>query len=389
MTDTELSSFGKLGDTQDGSLADKDLADIKKEFDKAFIECTCVKVQKYDLKIYDDLKYQIVDPKFIRRTGGSKAFWADDEFMKRMLPKVKSALHPDDNKPYYHSAIVVDRIMEREKSDGAVTVTMTSATKEVKLHDSDYYCPPYRVGIRGIFGGVRMLAVQFTKIGGNEVDSKSKEGKERMLISSTMDFNTQDTAMKKYIEFIDAGNIKVTFPAGTEVGDIFANNKNVEASVKIGYAKYKDAQAVGMCIGSELLAYPSIGCFTLSQGIFTTIIHEVMHLMDFAYMDPTDKDGKPRTHGSRHPIPGLPYRTAVPEGFVYEGHGHQGGHCATGLDSDKRKKDDFTSFLGPMNWAPTCLCWGQDVFRFSNLVLCDECALYARAQDLRDLSKLG
>ena len=78
-----------------------------------------------------------------------------------MLPKVKSALHPDDNKPYYHSAIVVDRIMEREKSDGAVTVTMTSATKEVKLHDSDYYCPPYRVGIRGIFGGVRMLAVQF------------------------------------------------------------------------------------------------------------------------------------------------------------------------------------------------------------------------------------
>src|SRR5207253_3564478 len=112
--------------------------------------------------------------------------------------------------------------------------------------------------------------------------------------------------------FIDATKIKVKFPAGTPVGDIFAKNTNVEVSVKIGYAKFKDAQAVGMCIGSELLAYPSMGCFSLSQGLFTTIIHEVMHLLDFAYMDPVDKEGKARTHGSKHPIPGLPYWTAVP-----------------------------------------------------------------------------
>ena len=58
-----------------------------------------------------------------------------------------------------------------------------------------------------------------------------------------------------------------------------------------------------------------------------------------------------------------------------------------GLGADQRKKEDFSSVL--LNFAPTCLCWGQDVFKFSNLVLCDECALYARAQDLRDLSKLA
>jgi hypothetical protein len=407
LPDISISDFGKLGDAEDGTLSEQQSKDIQTELDKAFIEYTCVKTHRYDASLSPELSHFCVDGKLIGRTAGSKAIWADDGNLKDFFAaKLKAQLPGELNKPYYHTAIVVDRILESD-TGGKITATLTSTSQEIKLHGAEFYTFA-AIRKRRPYTGIQRLNLRLTKLNGKALtdeqisdhqhplhywmrvpsgrdvakDTRALDTQE--IISASWDFERCLHAQKKHVEFISNSKIKLNMPSGTGPGDIFQNYTGVEFEVSIDYHRYKDAGAMGMQLpGSDVLAYPSTGCYTgIVQGLSShslpnTIIHELFHVMDFAYFQGS-------INPSKHKIPGVDYRTAVPEGYAYDGHGHSGGHCAYGVGAQIRKAALYDWKL--MSILPSCVCWGADVFVFNDLHLCDECALIARAQDLRDLA---
>ena len=413
-----ISDFGKLGDGSEGQLTDEQMSQIAKELEGSFIEYDCVKVHTYDATGVAVIQHLMVDGKLVGRAAGKKAVWCDDDTLKDVVnPKLKSLLPNEFDKPYYHNAIVVDRLLEKEK-DGLVTVQMSSASMEVKLHSTDNYAfPTFLNKNKKEDTGIRELSMRLTKLNGKVLTDEDRKDESHALhywmrstadqkdlkkatkavdtqfiFSLGLDYARKKTLQDQHVEFLDPTKIKLKFPDNTAAGAIFKNYKGVEFEVTITYAKFKDAEAMGMSLSSGLIVFPSKDCYTgilvglSNQSIVSTIIHELWHSIDFSYLGPQAPDGKGNINPSNHKIPGMDYRKQVPAGYAYDGHGHAGGHCAFGVGDSMRDKPSYDSKL--YAFTPKCICWGAGVFKLVDLHVCDECAEYARAQDLRDFSKL-
>ena len=112
-----------------------------------------------------------------------------------------------------------------------------------------------------------------------------------------------------------------------------------------------------------------------------TVLHQLSHAFGQAYA----------SGAGAKAIAGVPFRSPVEAGgYVYEGHGHPGAHCAFGLSAGERGGDDFaadfTSSGAPQKLAPKCVNWGARAA--TARALCAGCVAALRVRSLEDLAAL-
>jgi hypothetical protein len=210
-----------------------------------------------------------------------------------------------------------------------------------------------------------------------------------LLWSESTASDQQLASQDQFIEFVSTSKIKLKFPDDSPVmvslKALFTSVPDAEVTFTVRYEKLKDAAAVGMAIGDGVLVYPTFGGKASDGDVHTTIVHELAHAIGHAY-GKKDADNLP-LYGPAV-IPGLDFRKRLKNGgYVYEGHGHTGGHCAMGLasgdDQDSTHKDIDFSESNRIILKAKCLNFGQGTLTAQPL--CAECAEAMSASDVSAL----
>ncbi len=110
-----------------------------------------------------------------------------------------------------------------------------------------------------------------------------------------------------------------------------------------------------------------------AKPVGATICHELGHSMG----QTVKQDGSFKSSAPD----GLPYPAVVPGGEVYDGKGHQGPHCASGLTEDQKNLATYGGIQG------TCIMFGAggDEAEPARDSFCDTCKKYIKARNLTDV----
>lgn len=204
--------------------------------------------------------------------------------------------------------------------------------------------------------------------------------------------------VEKYVEFVNWRKAK--FKLSADGADSPGAQLEINGT-KIKYTLYVKFRAssfsTNACAVAGWVWMSTMGEYK-DQGLMATLAHEMGHNMGLAYGPRTTKvramaltmsTGLQRsfdTGGRTKEIPGKSFPPVVPEGVYYTGHGHTGGHCATGVSTEDKKKQSF--FGASFNDSKKCLMFGSgDMNSATKVPLCPACVEHLRATDLDDISK--
>jgi hypothetical protein len=432
--DTDLSDFGTYTKGKEKAFSDKVMVKTQKECAKCFVEYYRVDEFPFGEDVWEGMSAVLVhDAKKFGGKAGKKVFAIDSERAELLAKKLKEwlATTGQDLLPNEHPNVVVDYLMDKDKNGGEFTTgpikswaeAQALKDKELTLHDAKSYVMPRRFAlerkrVEGVEvtnyvegASVRALSAHMIK-GKGKADRtavmgllktlpRKKEDRSPdqatlfqwasgyLLWSESTASDQQLASQDQFIEFVSTSKIKLKFPDDSPVmvslKALFTSVPDAEVTFTVRYEKLKDAAAVGMAIGDGVLVYPTFGGKASDGDVHTTIVHELAHAIGHAY-GKKDADNLP-LYGPAV-IPGLDFRKRLKNGgYVYEGHGHTGGHCAMGLasgdDQDSTHKDIDFSESNRIILKAKCLNFGQGTLTAQPL--CAECAEAMSASDVSAL----
>ncbi len=397
-----LSDLGKLGKTTADFSPDV-FQKMSKILEKAFIEYSKSSEEAFEANAWPELlpEYACYQGDFIGKSKGKKLFVMEETSLKELGEKLTEAIDPPQ-KPYCHTIIVADYINETQSAKANTVFTMSKPSKTVTLHKDKFQVFPLENRFHGERApGIREIVYKLTKLDGKAVTSENditSKGLSKYFFAGVRPYELSEdrgqqlNKMAAAVEFLSTNKIKLTMTEcfqGTKPADVLQQYPKSEFTVSIEYYRREKESCAGMNWGNGgLMMFPIVHA---SNSVQTCIVHELCHAIDLAY-GTQGASGFTGTGNDSKVIPGLPFRKGVADGGnAYNAHGHAGGHCAKGLSASLKREPDYSAAFtltgARLNFAPKCLNWGQDLMRFGDLGLCEECTDTMRAQDLRDFSK--
>ncbi|MEM9456184.1 MAG: hypothetical protein AAGF11_18525 [Myxococcota bacterium] len=189
---------------------------------------------------------------------------------------------------------------------------------------------------------------------------------------------TDETDIRRMVEFPNWRYLQLRFPNRVGYPGVIAQGGRLQ-QIKLGttYEILIEITFEGV-VGESYLGSASRGDMvirtdagrTSAQSIASTIVHELGHNMGQTYY----------RRDASHDIPGMPPPGGVPARYYYTRHGHQGPHCARGLNYAKRQDTDFRGYTRDA----TCVMFGEGA---TNMDFCDKCTPYVKAEKLDDIRK--